>query len=622
MSHVLGDGGDAGPASLDEATRAALDALPHGVIVLGSDGGGAEGGRVAFANRRACELAGRELAGRTLAELAGLAGLAGGDGGLDARFLDTVIENLPAMVFIKRAEDLRFVRFNRAGAELLGLDAAAVIGRGDLELFPEEQARFFIEKDRKVLAQGHVEDIPAEPIQTPAGERWLHTRKIPIREGGVPRYLLGISVDVTEVRRAEAALRTARDDLERRVAERTAELEREIDERRHAEAELRRLQEQLLLAQKLEAVGRLAGGVAHDFNNLLTVVLSYVHLLLPAFPQGDPRRHYLDEVKRAGERGAALTRQLLAFSRQQVMARKVIDPAQILREMDTLIRKLAGKRVEVDVAIADDVGNIKADASSIEQVIMNLVVNARDAMPEGGRLSIELRNVDLDAVGAHEQLGDLRGSHVMLAVGDTGIGMDRETQQRIFEPFFTTKPRGKGTGLGLPTVFGIVTQAGGAISVESEPGRGSLFRVYLPLTREALEPAVPRSPVRSLRGTETILVADDDEQLRQVVRQTLEAQGYTVLVAADGPEAIALCERSAGPIHLLLTDLVMPHMSGRELAGRLASIRPAMKVLYMSGYAEVVTASHDLGATHAALLQKPITPESLLRKLREVLGGT
>ncbi|HWO17446.1 MAG TPA: ATP-binding protein, partial [Kofleriaceae bacterium] len=396
----------------------------------------------------------------------------------------------------------------------------------------------------------------------------------------------------------------------------------EIEERRRAEATLRAVQEQLLQAQKLEAIGRLAGGVAHDFNNLLTVVLSYVHLLLPAFPQGDPRRHYLDEVKRAGERGAALTRQLLAFSRQQVMARKVIDPAQILREMDTLIRKLAGKRVEVDVAIADDVGNIKADASSIEQVIMNLVVNARDAMPEGGRLSIELRNVDLDAVGAHEQLGDLRGSHVMLAVGDTGIGMDRETQQRIFEPFFTTKPRGKGTGLGLPTVFGIVTQAGGAISVESEPGRGSLFRVYLPLTREALEPAVPRSPVRSLRGTETILVADDDEQLRQVVRQTLEAQGYTVLVAADGPEAIALCERSAGPIHLLLTDLVMPHMSGRELAGRLASIRPAMKVLYMSGYAEVVTASHDLGATHAALLQKPITPESLLRKLREVLGGT
>ena len=601
---------------VDDVTRAMLEAVPYGVIVLEPDDLGAEGGRIAFANRRARELAGRELEGRPLAELAP------GDGGRATRFLDTVIDNLPAMVFVKRAEDLRFVRFNRTGAEMLGLDGAEVIGRGDHDFFPEAQARFFVEKDRKVLAQGHVEDIPAEPIQTPRGERWLHTRKIPIIEDGVPRYLLGISVDVTEVRRAEEALRTSRDELERRVIERTAELEREIDERRRAEEALRRVQEQLLQAQKLEAIGRLAGGVAHDFNNLLTVVLSYVNLMLPSFALGDRRRGYLEEVRRAGERGAALTQQLLAFSRQQVVERKVLDLGQILRELDAMIRRLVGDDVEVDVAIADDLEAIKADASSIEQVIVNLVVNARDAMPMGGRLILEARNLDLGEGTGYEHLGGIRGPHVMIAVSDTGIGMDRDTQQRIFEPFFTTKPRGKGTGLGLATAFGAVKQAGGTISVYSEPGRGSTFKVYLPRTTEAREIEAPRGPVRSLRGTETILVAEDEEQLRRVMQRALEEQGFSVLSARDGHEAIALGERHAGPIDLLLTDLVMPNMSGRELVARLAPIRPAMKVLYMSGYTESSIANHDVGDARMAFLPKPMTPDSLVRKVREVIDGS
>jgi PAS domain S-box-containing protein len=605
------------PTILDNVTRAMLEAMPLGVIVLEPDDLDGGGGRVAFANQRAVALVGRELAGRPLAEA--VSGDAGA--GRAARFLDSIIENLPAMVFIKRAEDLRFIRFNRASEQLLGIPPAELIGRNDYEVFPPDQAQFFVDKDRKVLAQGHVEDIPAEPIETPDGTRWLHTRKIPVFEDGAPRYLLGVSIDVTDVRRAQEALRTSHDELERRVAERTAALEREAEERRRAEEALRQLQGELLQTQKMEAIGRLAGGVAHDFNNLLTVVLSYANLLLPTFAPNDQRREFLEEVRRAGERGAALTQQLLAFSRQQIMERRILDLAQIVREMDAMIRRLVGEDVVVKAIVDAELGHIKADASSIEQVILNLVVNARDAMPQGGTLTIEARNIELDEATGREHLGGAAGAHVMLAISDTGVGMDKETQQRIFEPFFTTKARGRGTGLGLATVFGIVTQAGGTIWVSSEPGKGTTFKVYLPRTAEPYEREPPRSAVRSFRGTETILVAEDEDQLRQVVQRALEEQGFSVLVARDGHEAISLCTRHAGNIDLLLTDLVMPHMSGRELAERLVSLRPSMKVLYMSGYTENVIANHDVGDARMEFLPKPITPETLLRKVRDVIDG-
>jgi len=291
---------------------------------------------------------------------------------------------------------------------------------------------------------------------------------------GVPRYLLGVSIDITEVRRAEEALRTSNAELERRVAERTAALEREVDERRRAEEALRRVQEQLLQAQKMEALGRLAGGVAHDFNNLLTVVLSYTSLLLPTFEPGDRRRGYVDEVQRAGERGAALTQQLLAFSRQQVIERKVLDLARIVREMDAMIRRLVGEDVTVEAVIAPDLGCIKADAGSIEQVILNLVINARDAMPEGGTIRVRVQERVVPDGGEHP------GHYVVLEVLDTGVGMDAATRARIFEPFFTTKPEGQGTGLGLAIAYRIVDQAGGFIHVDSERGRGTTMGVYLP----------------------------------------------------------------------------------------------------------------------------------------------
>jgi CheY-like chemotaxis protein len=369
----------------------------------------------------------------------------------------------------------------------------------------------------------------------------------------------------------------------------------------------------------MEAIGRLAGGVAHDFNNLLTVVLSYSDLLIPTLDPTDRRRGYLEEVKRAGERGAALTRQLLAFSRQQVIEPRVLDLAQIVREMDIMIRRLVGEHIVVEASVAPDLGRIRADPSSLEQVILNLVINARDAMPEGGRLTIDARNVTLDEAYTREHLGGLAGPHVLLEIADTGIGMDKATQQRIFEPFFTTKLQG--TGLGLATVFGIVRQAGGNIWVYSEPGQGTVFKVYLPRTDDPAHLEAPRRRASSFAGVETILVAEDEEPLRLVVRRALEERGFSVLVAASGHEAIELCARHPGEIDLLLTDLVMPRMSGRELAQRLAPLRPAMKVLYMSGYSEHAIANHDAGDARMAFLAKPLTPEALLRKVREVLDG-
>jgi two-component system cell cycle sensor histidine kinase/response regulator CckA len=314
-----------------------------------------------------------------------------------------------------------------------------------------------------------------------------------------------------------------------------------------------------------------------------------------------------------------LTQQLLAFSRQQVIQPRVLDLALIVGDMNAMIRRLVGEDVIVEAVIAPDLGRIKADASSIEQVILNLVVNARDAMRGGGRLTLEARNVDLDEPHGHEHLGGLSGAHVLLAISDTGVGMDRATQQLIFEPFFTTKPKGQGTGLGLATVFGIVKQSGGSISVHSEPGEGTTFRVYLPRTDEVETHEAPRSAASSLEGTETILVAEDEEQVRDVVRRTLEQRGFSVLVACNGHEAIELGGAHPGPIHLLLTDVVMPGLSGRQLADRLSPLRPSMKIVYMSGYTENALASHDAGDARLVLLPKPFTPEALLRKVRDTL---
>jgi two-component system, cell cycle sensor histidine kinase and response regulator CckA len=393
----------------------------------------------------------------------------------------------------------------------------------------------------------------------------------------------------------------------------------DMTERMRAEEALRRTEEQLRHAQKMEAVGRLAGGVAHDFNNLLSVILSCAEFLLTDLQPVEPMREEAEHIRRAAERAADLTRQLLMFSRQQVLDPRVIDLNDVLIKMDRMLQRILGADIDLLLACSPSLGRVRADPGSIEQVVMNLVVNARDAMPTGGKLTMETANVMIDDENAREHFGTKPGPHVMLAVSDTGIGMDRTTQARIFEPFFTTKEKGKGTGLGLSTVFGIVQQSGGSIWVYSEPGRGSSFKVYLPRIDEAVEEVQAVQRPSLLRGTETVLLVEDDEQVRAVARGILRRHGYRVLEARNGGEAMLLCESHAQDIHLLISDVVMPHMSGPELARRLAQARPAMKVICMSGFTDDSVVRHGIMDSDIAYLQKPITPETLTRKVREVL---
>jgi signal transduction histidine kinase len=390
--------------------------------------------------------------------------------------------------------------------------------------------------------------------------------------------------------------------------------------RMRAEAALRQSEEQLRQAQKMEAVGRLAGGVAHDFNNVLSVILGHGELLLERLAPNDPMREDLEEICQAGTRAAGLTRQLLMFSRQQVIEPKVIDLGEVLTTMDNMLQRILGEDVEL-VSLTPPVGRVTADPSHMEQVILNLVVNARDAMPTGGKLTIEIANIVLDETYAHEHLPVIAGSYVMLAVTDNGIGMDRETQLRIFDPFFTTKALGTGTGLGLSTVFGIVRQSGGTIWVYSELGQGTTFKIYFPRVDAEVDAVKPQVAAVTLRGSETILLVEDEEQVRTIIVNILRRQGYRVISAQNGGEALLVCERETASIDLLVTDVVMPLMSGPELSRRLVQVRPDMKVLCISGYTDDSIVRHGVVDSGVAFLQKPITPTSLARKVREVLDA-
>jgi len=382
------------------------------------------------------------------------------------------------------------------------------------------------------------------------------------------------------------------------------------------------LEQQLRQAQKMEAVGRLAGGIAHDFNNILTAITGHADLLLEDLGHHDPRRADVDEIRRSAERAAGLTRQLLAFSRQQVLQPKVVDLNALVLDMDKLLRRLIGEDVELATALDPGLGRVTADPGQLEQVIVNLAVNARDAMPQGGKLTLETRNIDLDSSYTLEHSLVKPGPYVQLTVSDSGIGMDEETQAHAFEPFFTTKPRGQGTGLGLAMVYGTVKQSGGFIWVYSEPGRGATFKIYLPRVDAPVESAAPPAPVeRPPRGSETVLLAEDEPAVRAIARQALERQGYTVLAAPSGADALALAAQHGATIHLLLTDVVMPGMSGRDLADRLTAQRPGIRVLYISGYTDNAIVRHGMLEPGLAYLQKPFRPDALVRKVREVLDA-
>jgi signal transduction histidine kinase len=463
----------------------------------------------------------------------------------------------------------------------------------------------------------YIEDVCADD-RIPDHEWWrFHDLK---SFYGVPIALEGTLLGVVSLM-SSAPIRFAQDTLDlldsfvaqAAVAIRNARL---YEERTRAYEELSRTQDQLVQAQKMEAVGRLAGGIAHDFNNLLTVIQGRSELALGRPEDTDQLRRSLELIRETAERATALTRQLLAFSRRQVLQPQILDISAVVENVRTMLIRLIGEHIELVTQLDPHRARVKADRAQLEQVLLNLVVNARDAMPDGGRLTIQTASVELD-----EAMTDGRpGGYVMLAVQDTGRGMSGEIKARIFEPFFTTKEVGKGTGLGLATVYGIVKQHEGYVAVDSEPGHGTTFRIYLPRAAGHIATIRPRAAAgQPTRGAETILLVEDEAEVRALAREIIEQQGYTVLEAASGIEALSICGHRPGPIDLLLTDVVMPQMSGRELADRLVSARPDMKVLYMSGYTDDAIVHHGVLDLGKAFLQKPFKAESLARKVREVL---
>jgi two-component system cell cycle sensor histidine kinase/response regulator CckA len=381
------------------------------------------------------------------------------------------------------------------------------------------------------------------------------------------------------------------------------------------------MEEQLRQARKMEAVGQLAGGIAHEFNNFLGIIMGYSHLLDEQATANETLSRSVADIKAATEHAASLTRQLLAFSRRQVLQPKVLDINQSVAEMDQLLRRLIGANIELVTVLRPEVGAVRVDSAQIQQIFINLVVNARDAMPQGGKVLIETANVELDGDYVEHNFDVKLGPYVMLAVTDTGLGMDPETQAHIFEPFFTTKEQGKGTGLGLSMIHGIVKQSGGHIAVESAISKGTTFRIYLPQVSERVrqDDGGAKSPVEPRGGTETIVIAEDEPALRELMSQCLKRLGYTVLTAQDGAEALEICERHPGPIHLVLTDIVMPRMNGLQLKERVAARRSGVRFLFVSGYVDAALQRSSLFAEDSAFLEKPFPPDELARKVRQLL---
>jgi PAS domain S-box-containing protein len=498
-------------------------------------------------------------------------------------FLRRVIDLVPNFIFAKDREG-RFTLVNQAVAEAYGTTAEGLIGKTDADFNPNlEEVDHFRRDDLEVMDTGREKLIPEEVITDAAGRvRWLQTikRALPSSDG-VANLVLGVATDITE---------------------------------------RKKLEEQLVQSRKLEAIGLLAGGIAHDFNNLLTAILGAVELLQETLGGGDPRRVRVDEIHDAASRAADLTRQLLAFSRKQVMRPRVLALNQVVEGSTRMLRRLIGEDIELITRLDPALGNVKADLTHLHQVLVNLAVNARDAMPRGGRLEIETANLDIDGDGARLRIGVEPGPYVRLAVSDTGVGMDAEIKEHIFEPFFTTKERGRGTGLGLSTVHGIVNQSGGHILVHTEPGKGSVFEIVLPRVEEPAEPIEePMDSRTPVSATETVLVVEDEDVVRDLTVRALKKAGYAVIEASGGDEALEASARHAGPIHLLLADVVMPGMSGPVLAHRLSPTRPEMRVLYMSGYAVDSVEQQGLSLREIPLIQKPFSLDDLSRKVRDAL---
>jgi len=494
-----------------------------------------------------------------------------------------LIEHLPHRILVKDRNSV-ILSCNGNYARDLGLPRDEVIGKDAFAFYPPELAEAYNADDRLVMTQGTMKN-EEEPYQVDGVERWVHTVKVPYRdELGEVVGVLVVFEDITERKRLEA---------------------------------------QFHQAQKMEAVGRLAGGVAHDFNNLLTVMLGYCELLLSETALDDPRKPDIEEIQKAGQSAAALTRQLLAFSRKEIIELNLIDLNSVATGIKGMLARLIGENIAISLALAPRIPCIRADRGQVEQILMNLAVNARDAMALGGVLTIETAAVMLDHDYASAHLGVIPGRHVVLTVSDTGSGMTPETMSRLFEPFFTTKGVGKGTGLGLATVHGIVSRSGGTVNVYSEVGKGSSFKVYFPAVDDDVAADIIEAPHPQGRlgiGAQKVLVVEDSDGLREFTRRLLERQGYTVLVAANLEEATRVFDAN-GAIEVLLTDVVMPGGSGPELAALLVKRRPSLKVIYMSGYTDEAIVHHGVIDAGIAFLHKPFTSDALGQKIREALSG-
>ena len=470
---------------------------------------------------------------------------------------------------------------NSAGAQLFGLTVEEVVGRGDHDLFPPAVADEMVEHDRQVLTSGEPQTIEETASMRGVARTYLTTRGVYRDAQEQVIGLVGFSRDITE---------------------------------------LKRLEQQFRQAQKMEAVGQLAGGVAHDFNNLLTAIIGFGEMAFNSLDPADPNRELITEIRRAGQRAATLTRQLLAFSRKQVLRPEVVSLNALLGDVLKLLQRLIGEDIEVSLTPDEALGMARIDPGQFEQAVINLAVNARDAMPQGGSLLIETANVELDEMYAslHEDVA--AGPYVMVAVSDSGLGMDEATRARIFEPFFTTKPTGEGTGLGLAMVYGFVKQSGGHVEAYSEPGRGTTFKIFLPRVFDAVVTLPADDTATMPKGHETVLLVEDEEAVRTLTGRVLQAAGYTVLSARNGPEAIRLADEHQDTIHLLATDLVMPRMSGLEVASQLTQTRPGIRILLMSGYPNEAAMRHGV-PPGASLLQKPFNAIGLTRAVRQVLDG-
>jgi two-component system cell cycle sensor histidine kinase/response regulator CckA len=494
--------------------------------------------------------------------------------------LNAVVEGTSDAVFVKDLEG-RYLLMNSAGACLLGRSVEEVIGKYDHDLFGPDAAQAIRDRDRQVMATGQPQTVEETVTAASIARTYLSSRGVQRDGQGSVIGIIGISRDITA---------------------------------------LKQLEEQLRQAQKMEAVGQLAGGVAHDFNNLLTVIIASSDLLYEELRSDDASRELVAEIQKAGTQAANLTRQLLAFSRRQVLQPRTVRLNELLADLVKLLKRLISADIELTLVTDAAAGAVRVDPGQFEQAIINLAVNARDAMPEGGALLIETHRADLDDAFARCHTDVQPGRYALVTVKDSGHGMDEATRGRIFEPFFTTKGPGHGTGLGLAMVYGFVKQSGGHIEVESEVDRGTVVRVYFPHAEEAVTPAAPTEDVvTTTGGTETILLVEDEDAVRMLLRQILESSGYVVLEAPDGQEGISVAQRHQGTIHILVTDLVMPRMSGRQLADQLTRSIPDLRILFMSGYS-YEPAGPDPGLGPGIdLLQKPFSPNSLVRKVREIL---